>query len=52
MQSPQEVYTDEEVSLKTVSVYQHIYSNYYDAFIPIIMVLRIVFTVERLFSKN
>lgn len=26
---PQEVYTDEEVSLKTVSVYQHIYTNYY-----------------------
>jgi type I restriction enzyme R subunit len=26
---PQEAYTDEEVSLKTVSVYQHIYSNYY-----------------------
>ena len=28
---PQETYTDEEVSLKTVSVYQHIYSNYYGA---------------------
>ncbi len=28
---PQEVYTDEEVSLKTVTVYQHIYSNYYGA---------------------
>lgn len=26
---PQEVYSDEEVSLKTVSVYQHIYTNYY-----------------------
>ncbi|EON76840.1 Type I restriction-modification system, restriction subunit R [Lunatimonas lonarensis] len=26
---PQEVYTDEEVSLKTVSVYQHIYTNYF-----------------------
>jgi type I restriction enzyme R subunit len=26
---PQEAYSDEEVSLKTVSVYQHIYSNYY-----------------------
>ncbi|WP_375582382.1 type I restriction endonuclease subunit R [Cyclobacterium xiamenense] len=26
---PQEVYSDEEVSLKTVSVYQHIYSNYF-----------------------
>lgn len=26
---PQEVYTDEEVSMKTVSVYQHIYTNYY-----------------------
>lgn len=26
---PQEVYTDEEVSLKTVAIYQHIYSNYY-----------------------
>lgn len=25
---PQEVYSDEEVSLKTVSVYQHIYTNY------------------------
>jgi type I restriction enzyme, R subunit len=28
---PQEVYTDEEVSLKTVAVYQHIYSNYFGA---------------------
>ncbi|MCW2119393.1 type I restriction endonuclease subunit R [Flavobacterium sp. 7A] len=28
---PQEVYTDEEVSLKTVAIYQHIYSNYYGA---------------------
>ena len=28
---PQEVYTDEEVSLKTVTIYQHIYSNYYGA---------------------
>lgn len=28
---PQEVYTDEEVSLKTVKIYQHIYSNYYGA---------------------
>ncbi|MGM0945229.1 MAG: type I restriction endonuclease subunit R [Bacteroidota bacterium] len=26
---PQEVYSDEEVSLKTVSVYQHIYTNYF-----------------------
>jgi len=26
---PQEVYTDEEVSLKTVTIYQHIFSNYY-----------------------
>ena len=26
---PQEIYTDEDVSLKTVNVYQHIYSNYY-----------------------
>ncbi len=26
---PQELYTDEEVSLKTVSVFQHIYTNYY-----------------------
>jgi type I restriction enzyme R subunit len=26
---PQDAYSDEEVSLKTVSVYQHIYSNYY-----------------------
>lgn len=26
---PQEVYTDEEVGQKTVSVYQHIYTNYY-----------------------
>ena len=26
---PQEAYTDEDVGLKTVSVYQHIYSNYY-----------------------
>jgi type I restriction enzyme R subunit len=26
---PEEAYTDEDVSLKTVSVYQHIYSNYY-----------------------
>lgn len=26
---PQDSYSDEEVSLKTVSVYQHIYSNYY-----------------------
>lgn len=26
---PQEAYTDEDVSLRTVSVYQHIYSNYY-----------------------
>lgn len=26
---PQEAYTDEEVSLKSVGVYQHIYSNYY-----------------------
>ena len=26
---PQEAYSDEEVSLKTVSVYQHIYTNYY-----------------------
>ena len=26
---PEESYTDEDVSLKTVSVYQHIYSNYY-----------------------
>lgn len=25
---PQEVYTDEDVSLRTVNVYQHIYSNY------------------------
>lgn len=28
---PQELYTDEEVSLKTVTIYQHIYSNYYGA---------------------
>jgi len=28
---PQEVYSDEEVSLKTVTIYQHIYSNYYGA---------------------
>ena len=26
---PEDAYTDEDVSLKTVSVYQHIYSNYY-----------------------
>ena len=26
---PEEAYTDEDVSLKTASVYQHIYSNYY-----------------------
>jgi len=26
---PKDAYTDEDVSLKTVSVYQHIYSNYY-----------------------
>jgi len=26
---PEEAYTDEDVSLKTVSVYQHIYSNYF-----------------------
>jgi len=26
---PEEAYSDEDVSLKTVSVYQHIYSNYY-----------------------
>ena len=26
---PEEVYTDEDVSLKTVNVYQHIFSNYY-----------------------
>jgi type I restriction enzyme R subunit len=26
---PEEAYTDEDVSLKTVKVYQHIYSNYY-----------------------
>jgi type I restriction enzyme R subunit len=26
---PENAYTDEDVSLKTVSVYQHIYSNYY-----------------------
>lgn len=26
---PQEAYTDEEVSLKTLRVYQHIYTNYY-----------------------
>jgi type I restriction enzyme R subunit len=26
---PEDTYTDEDVSLKTVSVYQHIYSNYY-----------------------
>ena len=26
---PEQAYTDEDVSLKTVSVYQHIYSNYY-----------------------
>lgn len=26
---PQEVYTDEEVGVKTAGVYQHIYSNYY-----------------------
>jgi type I restriction enzyme R subunit len=26
---PEEVYTDEEVSQKTINVYQHIYSNYY-----------------------
>ena len=26
---PEEAYTDEDVSLKTVSVYQHIFSNYY-----------------------
>ncbi|SMO39785.1 hypothetical protein SAMN06265379_101524 [Saccharicrinis carchari] len=25
---PQEAYTEEEVSQKTISVYQHIYSNY------------------------
>jgi type I restriction enzyme R subunit len=29
LQLPLEKYTDEEVSLKTVSVYQHIFSNYY-----------------------
>lgn len=28
---PQELYSDEEVSLKTVTIYQHIYSNYYGA---------------------
>ena len=26
---PEDAYTDEDVSLKTISVYQHIYSNYY-----------------------
>ena len=26
---PEETYTDEDVSLKTVNVYQHIYSSYY-----------------------
>lgn len=26
---PQEIYTDEDVSLKTSNVYQHIYTNYY-----------------------
>ena len=26
---PKEVYTDEDIGLKTASVYQHIYSNYY-----------------------
>ena len=26
---PQESYTDEEVSLKSITVYQHIYSNYF-----------------------
>jgi type I restriction enzyme R subunit len=26
---PEEVYNDEEVSMKSLSVYQHIYSNYY-----------------------
>ena len=26
---PQEIYTDQDVSLKTANVYQHIYSNYY-----------------------
>jgi type I restriction enzyme R subunit len=26
---PQDIYTDEEVSTKTITVYQHIYSCYY-----------------------
>jgi len=27
---PEASYSDEDVSLKTVSVYQHIFSNYYE----------------------